>query len=152
VIPLFKELPDSMTLKKFLLPLLFHVYVLVIIFMSLKDPIPSSPNQYPGLFDGTNEGYPALGMELEPFRKVLPKNATVSLLTDVPLGQEAAVIKEYARVVQGFLCPILVSHEPTQSVAIVLASSDVKAMQRFAETGYEWAFNAGHGKGIAKKK
>jgi hypothetical protein len=135
--------------------LLFYVHLIVFILLNashLTNLPKANPAWRKGLLDGSNENYPVLGQPLMPFRIFFPRDArSVSLISDMPYQDESGMIKEFYRMGQGALCPLLVNFEPGEEFAIVITGNPEHAKKRLEETGYEWLRELGQGKGIARK-
>ena len=116
---------------------------------------PITPKPPPALLKsflaGTDEGYPALGSEFEPFQKWLPKGGVISFLTDQPHWEESTEAATIYRNAQTSLCPLVLNQEPTEPIAIVYCKDRETAERRILETGYRWVAIIADGKGIAAK-
>ena len=137
---------------KYLPSILFHIFVVFVIIRAYAPfRLQVQPVLLKGLLSGSNRGYILPGIEMAPFKQVLPPNGTVTYLSDHPYAAVPEEEKEF-RDNRLYLAPILVNPEPGEKNAIVNCSSQEIADQRLLETGYQWMASFAPGKGIAVKK
>jgi hypothetical protein len=138
---------------KHLIALLFYVFIIgVMTYGHEPAQMRTDPQWLSGLLSGTNEGYPELASEMAPLKRILPKRGAISYLTDLPYEEETLRVRERYRMAQGFMAPLLLNPEPSESYAIVIATNMERANHRLAQTGYKWVSPSTTGKGLARKK
>ncbi|OGW72738.1 MAG: hypothetical protein A2Y02_03160 [Omnitrophica bacterium GWA2_52_12] len=139
------------TSLKFAISFAFHIIAIVLSVMTLKpNTLPVHPRLAAELLSGRDNGYQLPGSQFKIFQPILPKKGSASLIYDRPCPTDAKS-KQFCHDAQKFLTPFLLSMDTQEPIALVYCSSAELAEKRLAETGYRWAYNAGKGRGIARR-
>lgn len=97
-------------------------------------------------FKGQNPGLP-----FAIFEPHLPRNGTISFLTDTPYHPEHGSA-EKIQAAQGRLAPLMLNPQPEEKTALVFCSQSEIAAARMHATGYRPLKILGDGKLIAVKR
>ncbi len=136
---------------KFTVSLGFHALAIILSVITLKpNTLPVHPRLAAELLSGRDGGYHLPGFQFKIFQPILPKKGSASLIYDTPYSADAKS-KEFCYDAQNFLAPFLLNMETKEPIALVYCSSAELAEKRLAETGYRWAYNAGKGRGVARR-
>jgi len=152
-----KMIPIPPKRLRFALPwamnLLFYGSVCWIIAISELPPIPGPVFLMRKQFLAGNETFFSIqdpGVPFAIFKPYLPREGSVSFLTDAPYDPEQTTT-EPLQSAQGRLAPLLLNPDPVESTAIVFCSQDTIAVNRMQTTGYRATRVLEEGKLIAEK-
>ena len=135
---------------KALKTLCFYSAVLIIMMFSFK-PSGTTPWTFLRMVTKAHPTEKAFGHEFAAFKKHLPEQGTVFMLTDHPFGSTKSE-SELRHTAQGHFAPLKIANSPGPIPGFVYCSDTANATRRLRETGYRLLLSLSDGKGIIVKE